>query len=323
MRKFFLIIFFCFFSGSAAAEFGRSTTFDDREFCEKDRGVWREFGNSLADNCEAKFDRFAIAAQALTYACDCGKGRCWDNKQCISMLEFKKIYDDRQAQMQKRLDMAKRARREEYRENSNERLPVLAEAVGSAPAAVAGQQNQPTAMNNNFDQFRDKFLPENSALLNTNSSNNSADSFVSNSANNNLVTNNNMPQQTQTIVDRGSEILKQVDQSPISRIFTLSNNNQNAANNVAPVPVVPVPTVAAPVATSAPAQDSNILTLPTAQNQNNSAGPTPFFLQQQENAQKEAANNAANQPTPQVITSIPPVPADSGLPEFPQISLPQ
>lgn len=319
MRKIFLIIFFSFLSASAFAEFGRSTTFDDREFCEKDKGVWREFGNSLADSCEAKFDKFAIAAQALTYACDCGKGRCWDDTKCVVTIDFKKTYDQKQAEMQKKLDAAKRARREEYRENFNERLPALANSVTAPPPATADNQNNSAAnvnaaANNNFDQFRDKFLPDGGGLLNTN---------VTSDGVTNVVT-----QQTQTMMDRGSEAMKQVEQGPIGRFFTTplpSNNTAPAvptpANTITPVvPVVtnsPDQIIAVPATPAVPA-----VQVPAANT--NSAGPTPFFLQQLENAKKDAAkNNATTNAAPAIIINPPASSTEVGLPELPQISIPQ
>ena len=41
MRKLVLTFIFFIISASAFAGFSRSTSFDDREICEKDQGVWR------------------------------------------------------------------------------------------------------------------------------------------------------------------------------------------------------------------------------------------------------------------------------------------
>ena len=82
-----------FLNKNSFANIVRSTTFDDRFACEKSRGSWRDFGNSCADKCTYKFDKYAVCAYAIRYGCDCGKNRCLHEDKCISVSEYKKIDD--------------------------------------------------------------------------------------------------------------------------------------------------------------------------------------------------------------------------------------
>jgi hypothetical protein len=106
-----ICLFFVIFSSDVFAQTIRPTTFDSRNICENSKGVWRQFGNGCADNCEAKFDRFNICTQALAFSCDCGKNRCWNGDACVSMSEYKKVYDVEQEKSQKLLDEAKEKRK--------------------------------------------------------------------------------------------------------------------------------------------------------------------------------------------------------------------
>ncbi len=107
---FFCLTFFVF-AFDVFAQTLRPTTFDDRGICEKTKGVWRQFGNGCADNCEAKFDRFSICTQALVFACDCGKNSCWDGESCVAIKDYKKIFEAKQQEEQKLLDEAKEKRK--------------------------------------------------------------------------------------------------------------------------------------------------------------------------------------------------------------------
>lgn len=116
MRKIFLI-YFLVFSSAAFAQVTRSTSFDDRPVCESSKGVWRQFGNGCGDSCISKFDKFSVCTQALVFACDCGRGRCWDDKKCVTLKSYKEIYDIEQAKEQEILNAAKEKRREAAKEN--------------------------------------------------------------------------------------------------------------------------------------------------------------------------------------------------------------
>lgn len=95
----------------------RSTSFENRGICEKDNGVWREFGNGCTDGCAAKVDKYTICTMALTYSCDCGKGRCWEAGTCFSIRDYKKVYSEKQAKNEARLNRLKKARKKEFERN--------------------------------------------------------------------------------------------------------------------------------------------------------------------------------------------------------------
>ena len=269
MRTLALTLILILTSFTAFAEFGRSTSFDDREICDKNKGVWREFGNSAGDRCESKMDPYSIAAQALTYACDCGKGRCWDGDKCAVMQDFKKIYNQKLEKEQKKISEAKKARQEEYRDKTNRRLREL--IGGSGPSA-----------GNNRSQFVDK-IPALDLPPVTVDGTPITESIPS-----------PIVQQTQDFVNQGAEAAKE---------------NGSAMGGFFSVPSVPqqAPTIAAP-------------TIPTVPSNEVADGPTPFFLQQQEKAKKEAEASAAEA---KGITIIDPPAIESGLPALPQIPLPQ
>lgn len=148
MKKFFAIslIFFC---TEVFAQATRYTSFDDRPDCEESKGVWRQFGNVCVDQCRPKFDQFVICAQAITFGCDCGDGRCWEGNSCIPLKDYKKTFDAEVAEEKKILDEAKERRKEEAKENEQlilNRLanPVLSE-VGVPPSTNSVNQIQSLA----------------------------------------------------------------------------------------------------------------------------------------------------------------------------------
>lgn len=79
----FLLIFIFGIQTSFALD-----NFDVREVCESENGVWREFGNECANNCALDRGRQRMCVPAITYACDCPEGQCWDYYQCIDKREF-------------------------------------------------------------------------------------------------------------------------------------------------------------------------------------------------------------------------------------------
>ena len=121
MRLFLSIfIFICAIAlQSSVAQVTRSTTFDNREICEKDKAVWREFGNGCVDSCRAKFDRFSMCSAALTYACDCGRNRCWYDGRCVEIKDYKKAFDEQKMFEEERFKELKELRAEEFKANTN------------------------------------------------------------------------------------------------------------------------------------------------------------------------------------------------------------
>jgi hypothetical protein len=94
----FFILFF--YSNNINANIIRPTTFDERPQCEKSLGMWRDFGNSCADKCEHKFQKYPYCSNAIIYSCDCGKNRCLYEDSCIDIAEYKNIHDKNIAQQQ-------------------------------------------------------------------------------------------------------------------------------------------------------------------------------------------------------------------------------
>ena len=157
MKKFALSTLFLFSFLIAPslvnAQFARSTSFDDRPICEESKGIWREFGNGCADNCESKFDKYEVCTTAITYACDCGKGRCWNKNKCIAMSAYKVIFDKEAEENEKLL--AKKAQERTDRIKNDPALnnymhnlyvkkdeAKAAEANGGAANAVPQNQAQ-------------------------------------------------------------------------------------------------------------------------------------------------------------------------------------
>lgn len=117
--RLFALVSLLFFTLEARADFLRETTFEDRTICEKEnKGVWREFGDVCTDSCEAKFDKFKICDRAIRYSCDCGVGRCWKDKKCILISQYKKTYEADQKKQNEKISEARKLREAEARENA-------------------------------------------------------------------------------------------------------------------------------------------------------------------------------------------------------------
>lgn len=152
MRKIFLIFLLAFFfSLDVFAQASRSTSFDDRPICEQSKGVWRQFGNGCVDECRPKLDQFYVCTDSSAYGCDCGKGRCWNGEACMSLQDYKKIFDKEQEEEQKILAEAKQKRKEAAQENEKE---MMAKIISQIPAtSLTPDPNSPIQPNNNLAQF--------------------------------------------------------------------------------------------------------------------------------------------------------------------------
>lgn len=138
------LVLFLLFSLDALSQFTRSTTFDDRGICEENKGVWREFGNGCVDECNSKFDQFTVCTYAITFGCDCGKGKCWNDKSCVAVTDYKKVFDAEQEKEQQILAEAKKKRQEALKENQAalvEDLVSKAETRSAASAVTGGSNN--------------------------------------------------------------------------------------------------------------------------------------------------------------------------------------
>ncbi len=116
MKKFFALIFivFCY---DALAQNLRETSFAERSICEESKGTWREFGNECADKCRAQFDEYLICSEDSVYSCDCGKNRCWNGKTCVSLKDYKKVFDVKQAEEKAISEKEKEKRAGSYKAN--------------------------------------------------------------------------------------------------------------------------------------------------------------------------------------------------------------
>jgi hypothetical protein len=157
--KIFAILFFII-SSQAFSQAIRSTTFDDRPACEEVRGVWRQFGDGCIDQCSAKFDKFSICPQVLAYGCDCGRNRCWNGETCIIRKDYKKIFDEEQAQEKKILDLAKDERKLEAKANQQYILNNLAKKTGE----ITDQNFNQSQDNNSNNALAPKFPGQNQPL---------------------------------------------------------------------------------------------------------------------------------------------------------------
>ncbi len=138
--KVVLFVVFLLFSHLAIAQTIRPTTFDDRNICEDSKGVWRQFGNGCANNCESAFDKFAMCTNALVFSCDCGKNRCWNGETCLALKDYKKIYDIEEAKNQKILDAAKEKRKADALANEQE---IMARFNPPDPNAPKPEDSKP------------------------------------------------------------------------------------------------------------------------------------------------------------------------------------
>lgn len=135
--------FLLLFSITSHAQSTRFTSFDDRPICEDNKGVWREFGNGCVDECHSKFDKFSICTQAITYGCDCGKGRCWDGESCVTTKNYKKIFDAEKEEEKKILEAAKQKRLEQAKANEQSVIENLGKKITAS--VEAAQKNKETA----------------------------------------------------------------------------------------------------------------------------------------------------------------------------------
>jgi len=145
LAAFFFITFLI--TSTTKAQVTRSTTFDDRQACNENKGLWREFGNGCGDNCTNKFDQYEICTRALTFACDCGKGRCWHNNQCLTIASYKEIFDKESAEEEKLLEAKVQERQERIKKdpalsNYLQNLYVQKDATAAATGPNAASGNQ-------------------------------------------------------------------------------------------------------------------------------------------------------------------------------------
>lgn len=122
-----------FFVQNSFADIVRPTTFDERPACEKSAGMWRDFGNSCADKCEYKFQKYPYCSNGIIYSCDCGKNRCLFEDKCIEIEDYRKIYLQETAEEEKILQDMKIKRLKRAKKFQTEYTNKLAGIFGADP----------------------------------------------------------------------------------------------------------------------------------------------------------------------------------------------
>ncbi len=162
MRNFFtFLLFLVFVSCNSIAQEARSTTFDNREVCEKSKGVWRQFGNGCASSCNSKFERFKVCTMAITYSCECGNDKCWDgeNNKCVLLNDYKVVFDKEQKDIQDKLDEMKDARKEQAKQNVEKIVNNLIKNYRknqTVDNSGSNSSNQSNSSQGNVSQFYDE-----------------------------------------------------------------------------------------------------------------------------------------------------------------------
>ena len=145
-------------SFDASAQLSRPTSFDKRPACETENGSWRQFGNACADSCKAKFDKFSICAQSLTYACDCGDNKCWNGKYCVGLEDYERVYQSVQEKKQKKLDEKKEQRKPLARSNRNLILKRI--IAQNSPLPKKNSKNKNNTEEEEVDQIKEVIAPK-------------------------------------------------------------------------------------------------------------------------------------------------------------------
>jgi len=121
---------------------------NNKYICEKQKGIWREFGNDCADICDRRIEVLPICTNSVAmFSCDCGKNKCWNrnNEECIFYKEYK-------AQIKKAEEDHKKAEEEKKKleEKKNTAIATipeldsgagLVETTTSIPAAPVSDPN--------------------------------------------------------------------------------------------------------------------------------------------------------------------------------------
>ena len=253
MKKNWAILICCllFSFGSRAQDSASSTTFDDRPTCEQQKGVWREYGDGCVDECYPKFDKFTICTSALTFGCDCGKGRCWNEKSCVSVKEYKNIFDKKFAEDQKILQEAKQKRQAQYQENTNAIVNDLIAKKQSAPAPSADIAG---ALKNNYNEFyQNNVDPAITGATNatnnviTAANKNLEDAGMNKLPQINVPANETVPVAPPIVIDNNTNaqvpaaFLEQERSRQLLQQQKSGNQQAPATNNASTLPIIPLP----------------------------------------------------------------------------------
>ena len=160
-----ILIFLLFLSSEVFAQaVATSTSFDDRAVCEENKGVWREFGNGCVDECYPKFDKFVICTSAITFGCDCGKGRCWNEKSCASVIQYKKVFDQKFDEEKKIQEEAKQKRKAESDYNAG---VIVDDLIKKNQNRITSVSDVEGTIKNNYSEFYNANIdPATSGVIN-------------------------------------------------------------------------------------------------------------------------------------------------------------
>ena len=183
-QRFICLISFLLAASFANAQSVRHTSFDNRQTCNEHNGIWREFGNGCGDDCISKFDQYEICTNAITYGCDCGKGRCWHDDRCMSIISYKKIFDEESAEKEKLIEAKVKERQERIKNdptlsNYLQNLYIQKDAAQNPAAANggAGQNQAPNAITQAGPQRDNPNQPPASAITNVPANNSGNNNF--------------------------------------------------------------------------------------------------------------------------------------------------
>jgi hypothetical protein len=239
MSRFFIVVFTLFFSFNSLAQTTRPTSFDHREFCEKSKGVWRQFGNGCAGSCSSKVDEFAMCTQAITYSCDCGKDRCWDDVNCISLAEYKKERDRQKREQQEADEEQREKRRAEFEANQQQILDKIlkgrsATMQNDTGQAQPNQSNDPNQEQNYTKSNMANFHPE---IVNQQQQNQGNNQPSSPNSNQNQVGNAPVAQ----TLDNSVSQTPNAAQIVVPPAFVAQENNQKTVQQEPKLPEIPLP----------------------------------------------------------------------------------
>jgi hypothetical protein len=255
-KAIFFILLFIAFNVFANT---RLTTFEDRIPCEKSYGIWREFGNGCVDNCIKKIDPYNIVCtSALTYGCECGKNRCWNNEKCVSLQDYQIEYHQQQEQENLEKNKDRLARQQEYqkfRRNYVEKLIKGQKTTASEVKTEDKKEEDPNSFTGSNKQLiydrlegkktaKKKNLEKKLTELNEEKNNTQSITTQQNTDNNNInniekttmINNNPIPKTTDNKKpDSTSGFLDSLGDKFNNFLYSQNNNNQE----IPPVYIAP------------------------------------------------------------------------------------
>ena len=100
---------------------------NNKYICEKQKGIWREFGNDCANICDRIIEVLPICTNSVAmFSCDCGKNKCWDrnNEECIPFKEYKALVEKEEEERKKIAEEKKKKEEENKKLAENKNIPT-------------------------------------------------------------------------------------------------------------------------------------------------------------------------------------------------------